>query len=277
MAMNQQKATSFFTPVAGESAAKIKVRAIVRPSGIAGSGHRFYEKYFKRFLDIVISAAALIVLSPLLGAIAWLVRIKMGKPVIFRQLRSGWQDETGQERTFMLYKFRSMTNERDANGRLLSDAERLTWFGRTLRKSSLDELPEFWNILRGDMSLIGPRPLLVRDMVFMTEEQRKRHSVRPGLSGLAQINGRNCIKWENKLDYDLEYARRITFLEDLRIGLITIVKVFKTESISFEGMATAEDFGDYLLRNGKVTGDTYMERQREALLILEEERACGKR
>jgi undecaprenyl phosphate N,N'-diacetylbacillosamine 1-phosphate transferase len=269
MAMNQQKARSFFTPIAGESAAKMKVRAIVRPSGLVGSGQKLYEKRFKRVLDIVISAAALIVLSPLLGGIAWLVRIKMGKPVVFKQVRSGWKDASGQENMFTLYKFRSMTNERDVNGRLLSDQDRLTWFGRTLRKTSLDELPELWNILKGDMSLIGPRPLLVRDMVFMTEEQRQRHSVRPGLSGLAQINGRNCIKWENKLDYDLEYVRRITFLEDLRIGLITIVKVFKTESISFEGMATAEDFGDYLLRCGKVTGDTYMERQREALLILE--------
>ena len=154
--------------------------------------------------------------SPLLGIIALLVRLKLGSPVLFRQVRSGQIDASGQERMFTLCKFRSMTDERDENGKLLPDKDRMTWFGDVLRRTSLDELPELWNIIRGDMSIIGPRPLLVRDMVFMTDEQRKRHTVRPGLSGLAQINGRNCIMWEDKLDFDLQYVRRITFLEDIK-------------------------------------------------------------
>jgi len=276
MAMNQQNVESIFTTVTRESAAKIHAKAMARSSGISGFGQRLYASFFKRFLDVVLSAFGLVVLSPLLAVIALLIRIRLGSPVVFRQVRSGRKDASGEERLFTLYKFRSMTNERDSNGRLLPDNQRLPSFGTTLRRTSLDELPELWNILRGDMSLIGPRPLLVRDMVFMTQEQRHRHCVRPGLSGLAQINGRNCIMWENKLDYDLDYVKRITFKGDLKILLITVIKVFKTESISFEGMATAEDFGDYLLRSGKVTDDAYHECQQEALTLLEGEPICSR-
>lgn len=150
-----------------------------------------------------------------------------------------------------------MTNGKDKNGKLLPDDVRLTMFGRRLRDTSLDELPELWNILKGDMSIIGPRPLLVRDMVFMTDDQRRRHNIKPGLSGWAQVNGRNFIEWEDKLNYDLEYLNRAGLCFDIRIVFITVKKVLKTESITYEGMATAEDFGDYLLRTGKVTKNKY--------------------
>lgn len=228
-----------------------------------------YRQWCKRPLDILLSGLALLVLWPFILLLVILVRKKIGSPAIFKQKRPGMKGKDGKELIFTLYKFRSMTNERDVDGKLLPDEDRLTQFGETLRKTSLDELPELWNIFKGDMSVIGPRPLLVRDMVFMTEEQRKRHNVRPGLSGLAQINGRNFIEWEDKLDYDLKYVRRITFLGDIKIILITILKVIKTESITYEGMATAEDLGDYLLRSGKVMDDKYYIHQQEALSILE--------
>ena len=276
MAMNHQNIGRAFASVTGESAAEIYTQMFAQSSKLTGLGRKLYLVFFKRFFDIILSGIALVVFSPLLGIIALLVRLKLGSPVLFRQVRSGQIDASGQERMFTLCKFRSMTDERDENGKLLPDKDRMTWFGDLLRRTSLDELPELWNIIRGDMSIIGPRPLLVRDMVFMTDEQRKRHTVRPGLSGLAQINGRNCIMWEDKLDFDLQYVRRITFLEDIKIILITILKVLRTESISFEGMATSEDFGDYLLRHGKVMEDIYQERQQEALSILEGERACSK-
>ncbi len=276
MAMNQQKIGIVFTPMAGEPTANNQVYSVVRSSGIFGFSRSLYLAFFKRAMDIVLSALALIVLSPLMGIIASLVRFKLGSPVLFKQVRPGRKDASGQEKLFTLYKFRSMTNERDSSGKLLPDKVRLKRFGILLRKTSLDELPELWNILKGDMSLIGPRPLLVRDMVFMSEEQRMRHLVRPGLSGLAQINGRNCLLWENKLDYDLDYMKRISFLGDLKIIFITIFKVIKTESISFEGMVTAEDLGDYLLRSGKVMDDIYREQQQEALSILEGRCTCNR-
>ena len=234
-----------------------------------GFANRLYPLFFKRLMDIVLAAAALIVLSPLLLLLTVLVRFKLGSPVLFRQLRPGRMDAAGQETLFTLCKFRSMTDQRDSSGNPLPDADRLTRFGQLLRKTSLDELPELWNILKGDMSIVGPRPQLVRDMVFMTEEQRKRHTVRPGLSGLAQVNGRNGILWEDKFRYDLQYIRRMTFMQDIRIILKTLLKVFKTESVASEGMATAEDLGDYLLRTGKIPEDTYRQRQRDALSILE--------
>ena len=168
-----------------------------------------------------------------------------------------------------MYKFRSMTNARDENGELLPDEVRLTSFGKKLRASSLDELPELFNILKGDMSVVGPRPQLVRDMVFMTAEQRKRHSVRPGLTGLAQVNGRNAIDWEKKLAYDLEYIKRITFSGDMKIIWQTARKaLLSQEGITEEGMATAEDYGDYLLRSGKVNSDIYEKKQLEARKLL---------
>lgn len=224
-----------------------KVRMDNDPVGV---GRRLYIIFFKRFFDIVLSILALIVLSPVLLAVAFLVRIKLGSPIVFKQIRPGKKDKNGKEKLFILYKFRSMTNGKDKNGKLLPDDVRLTMFGRRLRDTSLDELPELWNILKGDMSIIGPRPLLVRDMVFMTDDQRRRHNIKPGLSGWAQVNGRNFIEWEDKLNYDLEYLNRAGLCFDIRIVFITVKKVLKTESITYEGMATAEDFGDYLLRTG---------------------------
>ena len=197
-----------------------------------------------------------------------LVRTKLGSPVLFKQPRPG-----KDEKVFNVYKFRTMTDERDENGELLPDEVRLTSFGKWLRSTSLDELPEAFNILKGDMSVIGPRPQLVRDMVFMTDEQRKRHSVRPGLSGLAQVNGRNDIDWEDKLKWDLKYIKKISFFKDVRIILQTVMKAFvKKEGITEGDMATAEDFGDYLLRTGKITKEEYERKQQEARDILGKEK-----
>lgn len=226
-----------------------------------------YKNRIKRLIDIVLSFIALIVLLPLLAIIALLVRVKLGSPVIFKQIRPGMKGADGKERLFTLYKFRSMNDAKDDKGKLLPDEIRLTKFGEKLRAASLDELPELWNILKGDMSIVGPRPLLVRDIVFMTAEQRNRHNVRPGLSGWAQINGRNGIKWEYKLKLDLEYIQRMSFSFDLRIILITVKKVIKTESITFEGMATAEDLGDHLLESGRVLETEYQQKQTEALKL----------
>lgn len=197
-----------------------------------------------------------------------LVKFKLGSPIIFKQIRPGKKDKYGQERLFTLYKFRSMTNQKDEYGNFWPDDVRLTRFGQKLRDTSLDELPELWNILKGDMSIIGPRPLLVRDMVFMTKEQRQRHIVRPGLSGWAQVNGRNCIEWEDKLDYDLVYLDRVGLFFDISTILITVMKVLKTESITYKGMATAEDFGDYLLRTGKIDKTKYDVLQAEARSMI---------
>ena len=226
-----------------------------------------YAKYIKRILDFILSLIALIVLSPIMIIIYILVRIKLGKPAIFRQQRPGKDEEI-----FTLYKFRTMTDDKDENGNLLPDSQRITEFGKFLRSTSLDELPELINIIKGDMAIVGPRPQLVRDMFFMTDEQRKRHSVRQGLTGLAQINGRNNITWEEKLDYDIEYIKNITFVGDLKIVLKTIAKVFKKEDISTNGMETAEDFGDYLLRTNKITEETYSKKQINAMEILNESR-----
>lgn len=208
--------------------------------------------------------AALLVFWWLYFIVALLVKIKLGSPVIFKQRRPGLN-----ENIFSLYKFRTMTDERNENGNLMPDEVRLTKFGKWLRSTSLDELPELFNILKGDMSVIGPRPQLVRDMVFMTEEQRRRHTVRPGLSGLAQVNGRNAIQWEDKLNYDLQYIKKITFWGDVKIILQTVLKAFiRQEGITEEDMATAEDFGDYLLRQGKVNKSEYDEKQAVAKVIL---------
>lgn len=223
-----------------------------------------YQKFLKRPVDIFFSALALIVFCWLYLLVAVLVKVKLGSPVLFKQPRPG-----KDEKIFNLYKFRTMTDERDENGELLPDDVRLTKFGRMLRNTSLDELPEVFNILKGDMSIIGPRPQLVRDMVFMTDEQRKRHTVRPGLSGLAQVKGRNGITWEEKLSYDLEYIKKITFLSDAKIVFMTVWSAFvKQEGISQEGMDTAEDFGDYLLSDGKIDEELYVKRQEEAKELL---------
>lgn len=225
-----------------------------------------YQKYFKRIFDLIISLIAMIILSPLYLVLIILVKIKLGSPVIFKQKRPGLNNKI-----FTLYKFRSMTDEKDKQGKLLPDSERLTSFGKFLRATSLDELPELWNIVKGDMSLVGPRPQLVRDMVFMTEEQKKRHSVRQGLTGLAQVNGRNAILWEDKFKYDLEYIENITLKKDLKIIFKTIKKVFAKEDITSEGMDTAEDFGDYLLRTKQISKEEYDVKQKQAIELLKVE------
>lgn len=229
----------------------------------------FYEKYVKRGLDVACASAAIICFSPLYIGVALLVKFKLGSPVIFTQDRPGLVDKDGRETVFKMYKFRTMTDERDENGELLPDDVRLTKFGAWLRKTSLDELAEVFNILNGTMSVIGPRPQLVRDMTFMTKEQRMRHTAKPGLSGLAQVNGRNAITWEDKLEWDKKYIRKVGFKEDVRIILETVKKAFiKQEGISQDNMATAEDFGDYLLKNKKITSEEYDKKQIEAKQIL---------
>ncbi len=196
-----------------------------------------YEKYIKRFFDILISFLVLVVLSPFFALVALSVRIFLGTPVIFRQKRPG-----KDEKIFVLYKFRTMTDEKDKNGELLPDEIRLTKFGKLLRTLSIDELPEFFNILKGDMSLIGPRPLLVSYIPLYNEKQHRRHEVRPGLSGLAQSHGRNLLSWEDKFELDVEYVDNITFLTDAKIVLTTIVNVIRRDGINAENSATAKPF-----------------------------------
>ena len=211
-----------------------------------------YKNYFKRLFDIVSSGIALIALFPIFAYLAYLVKTRLGSPVLFTQVRPGKDNKL-----FKMYKFRSMTDERDEDGNLLPDDVRLTPFGKRLRASSLDELPELINIFKGDMSVVGPRPQLVRDMVFFSDEEMQRQSVLPGLTGLAQINGRNNISWEDKFKYDLKYIKDISFLEDMRIIYRTIFKVAHQDDINTDGMETAEDYGDYLLRTGKVCKSEY--------------------
>lgn len=222
-----------------------------------------YAKYIKRPMDFFLSLCAIIVLSPVLLVLMILGAIKMKGNPFFTQLRPG-----KDEKIFKLIKFRTMTCETDENGELLPDEKRLTRYGKLLRATSLDELPELFNILKGDMAVIGPRPQLVRDMVFMTDTQRLRHTVRPGLSGLAQVNGRNAIKWENKLAFDLEYIESITFFGDLKLIFKTLFKVFKREGISEEGMETALDYGDYLLQKGAITQKEYDDLQNKARELI---------
>ncbi len=196
-----------------------------------------YQRFWKRIFDILLAGGALLFLSPVLLVLALLVRVRLGSPVLFGQRRPG-----KDEKIFKLYKFRSMTDARDAEGRLLPDEQRLTPFGKKLRGTSLDELPELWNILRGDMSLVGPRPLLVEYLPRYTAKQRRRHEVRPGLTGLAQVKGRNSLSWEEKFDWDVEYVDHITFPGDLRILLDTVRTVLSHEGISSGTSATMEEF-----------------------------------
>lgn len=196
-----------------------------------------YRRYIKRLLDIVLSLIALIVLSPLLLILTILVRIKLGSPVIFKQQRPGLN-----EKIFTMYKFRSMTDERDESGELLPDEIRLTKFGKVLRSTSMDELPELVNILKGDMSIVGPRPLLVEYLELYNEEQRKRHAIRPGLTDLSALRGRNNVPWEEQFKHDLEYINNLSFLLDAKIVLLTVVKVIKREGVAQEGHATRETF-----------------------------------
>ena len=197
----------------------------------------FYEKYIKRLLDILLSGCALIVLSPLLLVTAILVRVKLGSPVIFCQERPG-----KDEKIFMLHKFRSMSDARDETGALLPDKERLTGFGKKLRALSIDELPELWDIFRGKMSIVGPRPLLVKYLPLYSEEQHHRHDVRPGLTGWAQVHGRNLATWEEKFAYDVDYVDHVSFALDVKIIFMTVRCVFAREGISAEGSATKEEF-----------------------------------
>lgn len=228
-----------------------------------------YEKYVKRGIDVVCATGAIVVFSPIYLGISLLVKTKLGSPVLFTQDRPGLIGPDGKETVFKMYKFRSMTDERDENGDLLPDDVRLTKFGKWLRNTSLDELPEAFNILNGTMSVIGPRPQLVRDMVFMSDEQRMRHTAKPGLSGLAQVNGRNAISWEDKINWDLKYINKVSFKGDLKIIFDTVMKAFiRQEGITQDDMATAEDFGDYLLRTEKVDPKEYKDKQYIAKKIL---------
>ena len=197
----------------------------------------FYRKYGKRIIDVLASGIGLIILSPVFLILFLLVRKKIGSPVIFKQKRPG-----KDERIFDMYKFRTMTDEKDSAGNLLPDNERLTSFGKKLRATSLDELPELWNIFKGDMSIIGPRPLLVKYLPLYNGSQKKRHNVRPGLTGLAQINGRNAISWEDKFKYDIEYVDDLSFFMDVKIFIKTIKKVFVKEGITSSSSQTMEEF-----------------------------------
>ena len=223
-----------------------------------------YERYFKRLFDVISSLLVLLMGRPVFLILALLIRMKLGAPIIFSQVRPGKDGKL-----FRLYKFRSMTDARGKDGTLLRDVDRMTDFGRKLRATSLDELPELINILKGDMSVVGPRPQLVRDMVFFTSEEMKRQSVLPGLTGLAQISGRNNIDWKERFRYDLQYIQHITFAEDMRIIYRTIFKVGAQEDIATEGMETSEDYGDWLLRRNRITSDDYAESQMRAKRILE--------
>lgn len=196
-----------------------------------------YEKYFKRPLDVILSGAALVVLSPVIGVTALLVRNKLGSPVLFTQERPG-----KDEKIFKMYKFRSMTDERDAKGNLLPDDVRLTRFGRILRSTSMDELPELWNIFKGDMSIIGPRPLLAKYLPLYNVEQHHRHDVRPGLTGYAQVHGRNALTWEEKFHMDVWYVNNISLLLDVNVFFKTIKTVLKRDGINSESSATMEEF-----------------------------------
>lgn len=196
-----------------------------------------YRNIIKRVLDFLLSFMAMIALSPVMLVTAVLVRVKLGSPVLFKQQRPG-----KNEKIFYMYKFRTMTDERDREGNLLPDEKRLTDFGKMLRSTSLDELPELFNIVKGDMSIVGPRPLLVRYLPLYNERQRHRHDVRPGFTGLAQVNGRNSISWEEKFEWDVKYTENVTFLQDCKIILKTVKVVLKRDGISSASSATMEEF-----------------------------------
>lgn len=228
-----------------------------------------YEKCLKRLFDFTASLVALLALLPILLAFMLIGAIVMGGNPIFVQPRPGRKGKDGKEKIFYLLKLRSMSNRRGADGELLPDAQRLGAYGRFLRSTSIDELPSLINILIGDLALVGPRPQLVRDMTFMTPDQRRRHDVRPGLTGLAQVSGRNNITWEQKFTYDLMYIDKgITFFGDLKILLQTVGKVLKRSDTVREGTVSDMDFGDWLLENGTIDKTQYEEKQAEAKKLL---------
>lgn len=223
-----------------------------------------YKKFFKRFFDIILSLIAIIILSPVYLIISVLVLFFMGWPILFKQPRPG-----KNEKIFNMYKFRTMTNKKDKDGNLLPDEQRLPKFGRFLRSTSLDELPEFFCILFGKMSFIGPRPMLVRDMVFFNDETLKRQSVMPGLTGWAQANGRNSINWDDRFKHDLYYVENLSLKMDLKVILLTIKTVLKREGIGEDGGDLSIDYGDYLLKYKRVSKKEYDKKQIEAKKILE--------
>lgn len=228
-----------------------------------------YAKFFKRFFDFVLSLIALTVLSPLLLILTVIGAIAMKGNPFFTQKRPGKKDKSGKEKIFSLIKFRTMTKEKDDKGNLLPDEKRMVGYGKWLRSSSLDELPELINILKGDMAVVGPRPQLVRDMVFMTEEQRMRHNVRPGLTGLAQVNGRNNITWEQKFEYDLEYINNgITFKNDFLIIVKTVLKVLTKSDTVREGTVSDIDLGDWLKAEGRVSEESFEEKLVQAKELI---------
>ena len=230
---------------------------------------KIYENYLKRVMDFILSLIAIIVFFPLLVILSIIGLVAMKGNPFFCQPRPGKMDKkTSNEKIFKLIKFRTMSNEKDKEGNLLPDSLRLNSYGKFLRSTSLDELPSLINILNGDLSIVGPRPQLVRDMVFMNEDQRRRHLVRPGLTGLAQVNGRNNITWEQKFEYDLIYIKDISFIKDIKIIFQTIEKVLKRSDVVREGTVSDMDFGDWLLQNKKVTLEEYNKKQEENIEIL---------
>lgn len=228
-----------------------------------------YAKFFKRLIDLFLSVLALIILSPILLILIIVGAIVMKGNPFFKQPRPGKKGKDGKEKIFYLLKLRTMSNARGADGELLPDDQRLGKYGKWLRSTSLDELPSLINIAVGDLSIVGPRPQLVRDMTFMNPEQRRRHDVRPGLTGLAQVNGRNNITWEQKFEYDLQYIDQgITFVGDVKIIFQTVGKVLKRSDTVREGTVSDMDFGDWLMQEGKVDQQTYDEKQAEAKELL---------
>ncbi len=232
-----------------------------------------YKPFFKRFYDILLSGLAILVLSPILLLLIIIGAIKMKGNPFFTQLRPGKiNKKTGEEKIFKLIKFRTMTCEKDQNGNFLPDEVRLTKYGKLLRSTSLDELPELFNIFLGHMSIVGPRPQLVKDMVFMTNEQRERHSVRGGLTGLAQVSGRNNISWEQKFSFDLQYIKKISLYTDIKIIFMTVFKVLKRSDIEREGTVSDIDFGDWLLEKGDITKEEFEKKVELSKEILKKAR-----